>query len=383
MGLFHKNTNEMNFSGGSKNVVESIQNDFQGTQILVKRDTREDFNNGSTLTVQRGEEAVFIKNGEIMGVIGSGAHVLHTENYPFLSRLRNMLSGGASTYTCRIYYVRTAHTKIEWGTANPLQYHDKWFQCPTIARGNGEYWIKFRDIPLFIDKLMGNEYGYTVEQLREVFNGYINSLINSELAKCLGNLTADRAILAIDNEMCDLIVEMVTPKIQELLDEYGLELVRYYIQAIYIEEDERRAEAVTIGTQALSNARALETTALGKLAERERLGDQYNRIKGMDLLQKLAENPGAGGVASAGAGIGMGMAAAGAFSGLAQSVFSDATEQRSAPRASFGNAGRFESKPSEVPDPVESLQKMKQLLDAALISQAQYDAKVSEILNRM
>lgn len=389
MGLFHKNSNESNFAGGSKNIMESIQNDYQGSDILVKRDSREDFNTGSVITVNPGEQAVFVKNGEIMGVLDKGRHELSTENYPFLSRIRNMLSGGVSTFPCRVFYVRTAHTVIPWGTPNGIQYQDYWFKCPTVARGFGEYWITFKNIPKFIEKLMGNELTYTISQLQDAFNGQISSRMTRTVAKRLGELTKTSEITAF-NDMQDELEGLLQGDLQDLLDEYGLELKRYFIENLEIEEDERRAAAISAVSLSLAESRARVQDAQGKLAELNVLGDQYQRIKGMDLLQTLAENPGAGGVASAGAGLGMGMAAGSAFAGIAQSVFTDNSSQRHCePQTSFGGTSRFGMSSQETPasssaaDPVEILKKMKTMLDAGLISQVQYDQKVAEIMNRL
>lgn len=389
MGLFHKNSNESNFAGGSKNIMESIQNDYQGSDILVKRDSREDFNTGSVINVNPGEQAVFVKNGEIMGVLDKGRHELSTENYPFLSRIRNMLSGGVSTFPCRVFYVRTAHTKIEWGTPNGIQYQDNWFKCPTVAKGNGEYWITFKNIPTFIEKLMGNELMYTADQLHDAFLVQISGRMTQIVAKCLEELTKTTEITAF-NGMKDELVGLLQNDLQDLLDEYGLELKRFVINNFEIEDNDIRNAAISAVSLSLAESRARVQDAQGKLAELNVLGDQYQRIKGMDLLQTLAENPGAGGVASAGAGLGMGMAAGSAFAGIAQSVFTDNSSHRySEPQTSFGGTSRFgisgqdTSASSSVADPVEILKKMKTMLDAGLISQAQYDQKVAEIMSRL
>lgn len=386
MGLFNRNSNERNFAGGNKNLMEALQNDFQGEGVLIKRDTRVDFNTGSVVEVNPGEEAVFIKNGEIVGVLGNGTHTLSTENYPFLSRIRNMLTGGISTFPCKIYYVRTADTKIEWGTPNGIQFQDNFYACNAKARGYGAYWITFRDIPTFIARLMGNEYMYTSHQLFNEFNDYINGEVRKYIAKALSDMTATRTAETILGNCTDELIQLVHPKIQELLDEYGLELRRYVIATMEVDNDETRDAAIAALSQARAGAMALRETAIGKISERDILGDEYNHIKGMDLLQTLAENPGAGGAASTGAGIGMGVAAAGAFSGLASTVFSPVTSNRRTAAPAFGTDNNpFGNQPAPTPqsDPVEVLKQMKQLLDNGLINQEQYDAKVNEILNRM
>lgn len=402
MGLFHKNTNEYNFAGGSKNIRESLQEEFVGKDVLVHLDPREDFNTGTVVTVNLGEEAMFVKNGEVVGVMSNGRHELSTENYPFLSRIRNMITGGVSTFHCRIYYVRTAHSIIPWGTPNGIQYQDNWFKCPTVARGFGEYWISFKNIPKFVANLMGNQSIYTVAELQDAFNGQISSQITRVIAKRLGLLTQEREILAF-NDMSEELEQVLQQDIQELLDDYGLELKRYFIENLEIEEDERRAAAVSTASMALAESRAKVQLAQGDVAAYQTYGSTYQTIKGMELLKDIANNPGAGGIASAGAGLGMGMAAGNVFGNIAQSVFSNTVPTPQTPQQpqSYGAGNRFgnNNTQSQVNDPMEELGKLKQMLDAGfitneqfelkrmliigMITQEQYDAKINEIMNRM
>lgn len=404
MGLFHRNENEANFAGGSKNIRESLQQEPVNNQVLVNVDSREDFNTGSVINVDLGYEAMFVSNGEIVGVMPHGRHELSTDNYPFLGGLRNMITGGVSTFSCKVYYVRIAHSTIPWGTPNGIQYQDNWFKCPTKARGFGEYWITFKNIPTFVAKLMGGQPIYTVADLQLAFNGQINSQITRTIAKSLGRLTRDREILAF-NDISEEIEQILKPDIQELLDEYGLELKRYFIENLEIEEDERRAAAISAATVALAESRAKVQQAQGDVAAFQTYGSTYQTIKGMELLKDIANNPGAGGIASAGAGLGMGMAAGNVFGSIAQTVFSGAmpNQQMQQPQTygagnRFGNNAQPQSQP-QTKDPMEELGKLKQMLDAGfitseqfelkrmliigMITQEQYDAKIAEIMSRM
>ena len=96
MSLFRKNPNETNYAGGGKHFLDAIKNTGDGN-LLIWRQPEEDFNTNSVLIVNPGEEAIFIKNGEIVNVFSSGRYELTTENYPFLSRIKNdLLCRGAS-----------------------------------------------------------------------------------------------------------------------------------------------------------------------------------------------------------------------------------------------------------------------------------------------
>lgn len=101
MALFPKNPNESLFPGGKKHFTEVIKNDQSGVDQIAYVNSQEDFNIGSTLIVGPGEQAIFLRDGQIVGEpFGPGRYVLETNNYPFVSRLVNAVSGGVSSFHC-------------------------------------------------------------------------------------------------------------------------------------------------------------------------------------------------------------------------------------------------------------------------------------------
>ena len=125
MAIFNRNPNEAAFAGGKKNWADVIKN-FGPGELLIWRQPEEDFNTNSTLIVMPGEEAIFIKGGIIEQTFDNGTYKLSTENYPFISRLRNVFTGGISTFNCTVYFVRKSHSmEILWGTSSPIQVRDK------------------------------------------------------------------------------------------------------------------------------------------------------------------------------------------------------------------------------------------------------------------
>lgn len=147
MGLFHRNANDVHFAGGSKNVIEPIQR-LNDTGALIYLDPKQDFNTNSVITVAPNEQVIFIKNGEFYGTLPSGRHEVKTENYPILSRIRNMLSGGVSTFTCQVYHVQTNEQKIDWGTSTPIEIQDFFLGggvvgVPTLIRGAAAFRVRF------------------------------------------------------------------------------------------------------------------------------------------------------------------------------------------------------------------------------------------------
>lgn len=73
-------------------IREVIKNTVNQNTIIAKSQIQ-DFNTKSILFVMPGEEAVFINDGEIVGILSEGKQVLDTLNYPFLSDMISMISG--------------------------------------------------------------------------------------------------------------------------------------------------------------------------------------------------------------------------------------------------------------------------------------------------
>ena len=189
MGLFRKNPNEEAYIGGKKHWTDVIKNSASG-ELLIWRQPEEDFNTNSTLVVMPGEKAVFVKDGVVEQVFEKGTYKLSTENYPFISRLRNALSGGISTFHCVVYFVRDAESReILWGTDSPISVRDKVFNIVTDVRVRGAYKLKIENPALFLEKQVGNNVFFQEqEEINLYFENILRGKIKSAVAKFLNGL---------------------------------------------------------------------------------------------------------------------------------------------------------------------------------------------------
>lgn len=379
MGLFDRNPNERAYVGGKKHWSDVIKNSGPG-DLLIWRQPEEDFNTNSTLIVMPGEEAIFIKGGNIEQTFDSGTYKLSTENYPFISRLRNAFSGGISTFNCVVYFVRKAHSmEIFWGTDSPIQVRDPVMMISTSVQARGSYKVQVDNPGKFLAKMVGNNVPFIMQgELNNYFISEFQQHIKSSLARAIRS--ANQEILGICAEQ-DILAGQIHPILQEIIDDYGLKLITFTIAAIDIPEND-------------PNRQMLEE-AFAKKGVMRILGDDWGRQQASEMLHTLAANPGAGGVAAAGAGMGMGMAAGSVFAGMAQQMFApmqpQAPIQQQQP-VQAAPSGRFQQRGTATPapqpaqlaeDPVEALKKLKAMLDAGLIPQEVYLSKMNEILSRM
>ncbi len=368
MSLFNKNPNEVAFVGGKKHWADVIKNSGPG-ELLIWRQPEEDFNTNSTLIVMPGEEAIFIKGGTVEQTFESGTYKLSTENYPFISRLRNALTGGVSTFNCVVYFFRKAHSvEIRWGTESPIQVRDPVMMIATSVRARGAYKVQIDDPAKFLEKLIGNNVPTQFQkELNKYFISEFQQHIKSSIARAIRD--SGKEILGICAEQ-DVLAQSIRPILQEIMDDYGLRLVSFSIASLDIPEDD-------------PNRQKLEAAFANK-GVMGILGEDWGRQQAADILGALAANP--GGVAAAGAGIGMGIGAAGAFGPMAQQMFAPMNggfSQQPQPPVQSGPSGRPTQQGAQAEDPMETLAKLKKMLDAGLIEQAEYDAKKADILSRM
>ncbi|NQT60762.1 MAG: SPFH domain-containing protein [Bacteroidetes bacterium] len=345
MGLFKKNPNEKAFTGGKKNWAEVIKNSGPGA-LLIWKQPEEDFNTHSTLIVNPGEEAIFINGGVIEQVFDNGTYKLSTKNYPFISRLRNVFTGGISVFNCRVYFVRTALSmEIYWGTDSPIQVRDPKMLIATSVRARGAYKVKIDNGAKFLTKLIGNNINFALqEEINSYFINEFQQHIKASIAKSIKN--SNEEILGICAEQ-DILANKIQPILQEILDAYGLKLTVFSIAAIEIPEDDTNRQKLE---EAFANKGVMNI-----------LGENWQNQQNVEIMKAAANNE--GGLAATGAGLGIGMGMA----GMVQNMMNPPQ-----------NANPINSNQDN--DPVVKLKQLKEMLDMGAITQDDFDLKKQEIL---
>jgi membrane protease subunit (stomatin/prohibitin family) len=306
MGLFNKNPNEAAFAGGKKNWADVIKNSG-GDSHLIWRQPEEDFNNNSTLIVMPGEEAIFIKDGVIEQVFENGKYQMTTENYPFLSRLRNAFTGGISTFNCVVYFVRKAHSQeILWGCS--VQVKDPVHEFATSVKGFGAYKVQVERPVVLLEKLLGSNADLTQDGIKKYFNNNFSESITDAIGTTLKQKDKEEKEREEIMEFCSNKKE-ISGKIflflEPVLDNYGIKLIDFAISNLEVPMDDPsriKLEEIRV-----------------KKSEFRQLGDDWQRQQQVEIMKTMAANEG-GGLASAGAGLGMGVGMAGMFGGMTQQM---------------------------------------------------------------
>lgn len=397
MGIF-RNANESAYVGGRKHFKDVIKNSGEGG-LLVWRAPEEDFNDGSTLLVMPGEAALFVRGGRVEQVFGEGTYTLSSENYPFLSRLRNMLTGGVSVYSCVVYFVRLADSaEILWGTSSPLQVRDKVLGVATKLRAHGSYKVAVRDPALLLERLIGNNVPLETQQgleryFSEQFQGKIRALLTQELSGREGEL------LGVEADLERFSAELL-PKLDAVLAEYGLDCVAFSVAALDVADSGLREEFDRIG---MDNYRTISGYRTEGRAIDE-LGPKWAAIKQAAILEKSAENPAGPGPAGDLASVIAGTAAMGpmmqdamgavggvvpgsfgwvAAGGAAQSQVASAGTTSRYTQVSEDNSGACRGEMPDAADRRARLSELKALLDDGLITEEDFAQQKARILEQL
>ena len=299
-----------------------IQNDGPGN-VLIWKCMNEDFNNHTQLIVAENEEALFVKDGIVVQTFGAGKYTLSTQNYPFINGLRKAVTGGKSPYTCKIYFVDKAH-KLElfWGTDAPIQMRDPEFDFMVSVMSHGSYSVQVKDSKKFLVKMVGNNVQFfTAAEIQTFFRTAFVTKIKTRLAQYMKNYR--QTVLDLQTEL-ESLSETLTPELNEILDEYGVKLINFYVSDISIPEDDPNYAKIN--------------DAYARKGRMHLYGEDYGRLTGEMLLENMSTSPSAGAAAGAGMGMGMGMMAGGMMGGIAAQVFApinqsmqQGTQQQPAP----------------------------------------------------
>ncbi|MBE6948553.1 MAG: SPFH domain-containing protein [Ruminococcaceae bacterium] len=279
--------------------------------IFVWKHPVEDFYTGAQLIVHESQEALFFRNGQALDLFGSGRHVLETENLPLLNRILRKPFGDRTPFHAEVYYInKVVCMDILWGTAQPVLVQDPVYNIILPVRANGQFAIRVVDSRKLLLKLVGTINGFSKDTLVKYFRGMLMTRIRDLIAK---KMVQDKLtfmdIQANLNDISDSLKMQMTPEFEE----YGIELVNFFTNAITIPEDNEDYVRIR---KALAGAKERELLAQGKRAEMDIMGYTYQQKRTFDVLDRAASNEGPGsGLMNAGMGMTMGMGMGGMLGG--------------------------------------------------------------------
>lgn len=324
--------------------------------------------NGSKIVVPEGTALITLEDGKITNFIAEAGGYTYQSNDPnsqsflagngLLSSLKEAFErfkfGGIPGSQQLAFYVNLKEIpNNRFGTQSEIYWDDAYMNAQVGAVARGTYSMKITNPITFVSNFVPAKY---LQQNAPVFDfadmdndageQLFNEVVGS-LSAAFSNYTNDPSkgnrITKIQSDQIGL-AQSLSQAVEEAYQwnsERGLQIVKVAIAAIEYDEDTKKLLSDVKKADALSGAR----------------GNSFMQQSVARGFQAAGEN---GGGANAMAFMGMGMNAVGGAMGMMQQQ-----PQQAAPAAE---------------DPMAKLSKMKQMLDAGLITQTDYDAAKNKIL---
>lgn len=204
----------------------------------------EDFNILSQLVVHESQEAAFMKNGQVMDILGPGRYTLDTYNIPILSKFLNRVFGDKdeSPFHCEVYFInQTVQMGLKWGTDSKVRYIDPDSGIPLELGASGTMNLRVLDSRKLLTKLVGtmngiaweNEGDGFTQSLRNSFRPMIATAVKSNLSTAIKADQID--ILEVDEHLTELsktLQDAITPGFEE----YGLTIPEFFLTTVVLPE---------------------------------------------------------------------------------------------------------------------------------------------------
>lgn len=247
-----------------------------GLDEFIWKFPSDDLGTWTQLIVNEAQEALFLKDGKICDLFTAGKYVLDTKNIPILNHIINLPFGGESPFKAEVWFINKRYNlDIKWGTPSPIQLQDAKYKIFIPVRSYGQFGIRILDSKKFFIKLIGTRTLFTKTDINLYFRGLyltkIKDVISSYIVKKGISILEINAYIS---ELSDYIKDIVS----NVLHEYGIEVVNFYINDINIPENDS-------GVIRLKEA-------LAKRAEMDIVGYNYMQERSFDTLEGAAKNTG-------------------------------------------------------------------------------------------
>lgn len=308
-------------------------------EIFMKwSDDGDEIKNASKLIVGPGQGCIFVYEGKVEGVYEQeGLIELKTANIPFITNLMSFMQKFESHHKVGIYFFRrTQFLDQKWGTPSLIKYNDPVYKFPVGLRARGNFTFRIADAKSFFVNVIGAKDAFYTDDIRPVLGARLVQPMTDYFAEgkhSYADIDAQR------NEISAGIFDKLKPDFATL----GFELMDFRIEGTDFDEDTMRR----INRIADMQAEAQAANAVGL---------NYAQVQQLDALKTAAGNTGAPGMMM---GMGVGMGFGGGMQGMA--------------------AGTTTGAPA-ADDPMAKIKKLKEMLDAGLITQAEFDEKKKAIL---
>jgi membrane protease subunit (stomatin/prohibitin family) len=305
------------------------------------------------LTVDADEVALFVKDGRVEGKLGPGRHTLDSSNFPFLSALVEKFTGG-DLFITEVFFVSVrefAGVKFG-GPIGDVRDPETGLGIGTMVYG--DFSIRVTDPEKLVVGLVG---------MGRTGNDELLQWFKSQVLK----VTKDR--------IAELLVKKRWPLLDVTSGAYTEEIETEVIGGLKPHVDTYGLTVVRMGNFHVSIKPEDEATLkkLSKDVAYSRLAGGFQQYAQGQAMLGAAEGMAKGGEGSGNALGGMGM---GMGFGMAQQFMNMNQQQQQRPPEPPPQA----APPADTRSPAQRLKELKELKDAGVLSDEEYNAKRAELM---
>ncbi|QRK04184.1 SPFH domain-containing protein [Archangium violaceum] len=306
------------------------------------------------LTVDADEIALFVKDGKVEGKLGPGRHQLDTSNIPFLSRLVEGFTGG-NLFISEVFFVSTREfTGVKFG--GPI----------------GD--VRDPETGLGIGTMVYGDFSIRVTEAEKLVVGLVGMGRTSN-ADFLGWFKG-QVLKVTRDRIAELLVKKRWPLLDVTSGAYTEEIETEVIAGLKPHVDTYGLTVVRMGNFHVSIKEEDEATLkkLSKDVAYSRLAGGFQQYAQGQAMLGASEGMAKGGGGSDGALQGMGM---GMGFGMAQMFANQQNQQQHHPQQQPPPQA---AAPADTRSPAQRLKELKELKDAGVLSDDEYNTKRAELM---
>ena len=202
----------------------------QGPDDIIYRSEQDDLRTITSVTVPEHAVALFIRDGQLMGVLEPGRHVVTSANIPWLTKLYNLALGFKETpFKVWIVFVSLKMFNGKWGIRGMIKAAEE-YEVPIVLMANGDFQFRINDVAVFYTQIIGGLNAYTTGDV----NSFMKSFINEQIIQQLNS----QYYMTIMNNL-----EMASTNTKILIEPYfaqrGIELLALKINAVDTTDEDR------------------------------------------------------------------------------------------------------------------------------------------------
>ncbi|MGI5964688.1 MAG: SPFH domain-containing protein [Candidatus Methanomethylophilaceae archaeon] len=157
--------------------------DGQGPDDIIYKYDRDDLRTVTSVTVPEHAVALFIRDGQLTGVLEPGRHVLTSSNIPWLTKLYNLALGYKETpFKVQVIFVSLKMFNGRWGIRGMIKAAPG-YDVPIVLMSNGDYQFRIKDPSIFYTQVIGGMNSYSTADVNSFMKSFINEQITQQLTK--------------------------------------------------------------------------------------------------------------------------------------------------------------------------------------------------------